>query len=423
MTNYYAELNLKPDSSPEKLAEMIKKEKRKWTIRLNAPDLEKRQLAEKKLALLNEASKNLCNKKAKKNYDKLLSAAQKKGKVESVEKSAMDNSEVEMDSRQSEKKVSGIYLQAQNLYEAGELDGALEFCKRALASGNEDYEIYKLMATCYLEKGDVQGTLVVCRTGSALYPSEIGFLDILSDLALVVQKDYRKADQYVNEILAIDSSYVPALTRKLQLDLLNEKETKAEHDVKKYLQEHPYDDTYRWGAAKAYITYGDSFYSESASGQSYFENKKAYESCLKYYGKAYEIYKTNETKKYVDNIQKLSEKKIEYPMIPAYFFAGVILAAIVGTFAAALPFIPQSFSGLLVFVLMIGFTWGIAKKRAKPEWKLEMEEITGKRGLLAKFSYWYCGYVKMIFSPAGLTAGIRLVSGLFWWMAKESRED
>lgn len=422
MVNFYRELELNQKDSPDVLASKIKQEKKKWTLRLNAPNLEKRQIAERKIELLNDAAKNLCDKNAKKIYDKRLASAEKKGQVEEAPAPVAEVYETEQTSVQPEKRKSEAYIQAYNMYEEGDVNGAIELCKRAVASGNGDAELYMLMAMSYMQNGDVRGTVATCRTGRELYPAEIGFLDILAELELSVRQDYTAAAKYVREMLALDPYYVSALTKRVQLDLINGNETKAEHDVEEYLRQNPYDDEYRLGAANAYAAIANSFLSVHSSGREYFENQEAYDKCLKYMDKAYEIYKVQNFKKSAEKIRKLGEKKKEIPMLIAYWILGCIPASIIGAIVSALPFVSQDFSSLLIFVLIIVFGWKISSKKKKPEWKLEMEEITGKRSLLGKFVYWYWGYCKMIFSPTGIIAGLGLALGVMGWSMKD-RDD
>jgi tetratricopeptide (TPR) repeat protein len=75
MVNYYKEFNLDPSLKGEQLADALKNVQRKWVGRTNAPDLNRRQEAERKVAMIEDAQKILLDDNKKVEYDNQLNNA------------------------------------------------------------------------------------------------------------------------------------------------------------------------------------------------------------------------------------------------------------------------------------------------------------------------------------------------------------
>ncbi|WP_125153485.1 tetratricopeptide repeat protein [Clostridium rectalis] len=73
MINYYEELNIEKSLKGDELRKELKILQRKWMGRTNAPDLNRRQDAERKVEMIAEAEKILLNESKRKEYDVSLS--------------------------------------------------------------------------------------------------------------------------------------------------------------------------------------------------------------------------------------------------------------------------------------------------------------------------------------------------------------
>lgn len=69
MDNYYLLLQIDPDLSHEDLVKEFNLTQKKWLNRQNAPNLDKRQEAEKMLSILAQAEKILLNETSRRTYD------------------------------------------------------------------------------------------------------------------------------------------------------------------------------------------------------------------------------------------------------------------------------------------------------------------------------------------------------------------
>lgn len=75
MENYYRTLNIAPTATDEEIKKAILRDRRLWSNRTNAPDLERRQEAERMVTLLANAEQILLDPARKQQYDLALRAA------------------------------------------------------------------------------------------------------------------------------------------------------------------------------------------------------------------------------------------------------------------------------------------------------------------------------------------------------------
>lgn len=83
MINYFEELGIDINLTGEELKGELKRNQRKWIGRTNAPDLNRRQDAEKKVALISEAEEILLDEEKRKEYiEKLNNSHQNNAKID-----------------------------------------------------------------------------------------------------------------------------------------------------------------------------------------------------------------------------------------------------------------------------------------------------------------------------------------------------
>ena len=100
--------------------------KKKWTTRTNAADLEKRQKAERMIALLNEASRILCNKEDRADYDRKLNREKNKQTAPTI------NTETPAPVMPTGSGAEALISMAESFYEHGSYQQALETCSLSI---------------------------------------------------------------------------------------------------------------------------------------------------------------------------------------------------------------------------------------------------------------------------------------------------
>jgi curved DNA-binding protein CbpA len=399
MVNYYEELGISSNSSVEEIVDTIKKAKRQWNSRQNAPDLSKRQLAEQKVAILDEAAKILGDKIEKKKYDALLTKELKK------DKSKNKSNEQSMPFSTQTDERSPLLIQARTFYNQGFLEQTINLCNRAILEGSTDAEIYLLLGETFIESDNLRGALATYQTATGLFPSDIRFLDSLAGLYLYSNGNFTEANRYVKRVLEINPNMPSALGKQLLIDLFTGQEVKANHQMEQYLLENQYDDNYRYHASRAYINYANSFIRTSDTGADYFADQESYDKYVQYYERAYDIYKENSAKDSINKAKKYGILKKDWPSV---IIGGLFGAYLVAMFAAI--FVNIKFIGPVVRIAalagIIVLFVKILKKETKPLWKMEYEKLTKDRNILDKVCHkiwdWYRAYLGFIFSPAGI---------------------
>ena len=81
MVNYYEEFKLDPSLSNEEIQQLLFKEKKKWIARQNASNLEKRQIAEQKILMIEDAVAVFSDGLKRDQYDLKLRKEQKNDKI------------------------------------------------------------------------------------------------------------------------------------------------------------------------------------------------------------------------------------------------------------------------------------------------------------------------------------------------------
>src|SRR2546428_10099820 len=74
MENFYRTLNVVPTASPDEIKKAINRDRRVWSNRTNAPQIERRQEAERMVKQLDEAEQVLLDPARRQQYDYALQA-------------------------------------------------------------------------------------------------------------------------------------------------------------------------------------------------------------------------------------------------------------------------------------------------------------------------------------------------------------
>ena len=82
MVNYYEELELDPSMSSKDISEALFKIGQKWGRKQNSPDLERRQEAERKVLLINEAKMVFADEAKRRQYDAELNQTRQQAQTQ-----------------------------------------------------------------------------------------------------------------------------------------------------------------------------------------------------------------------------------------------------------------------------------------------------------------------------------------------------
>lgn len=358
MVNYYEEFNLDPALSNEEIQQQLFKEKKKWIARQNASNLEKRQLAEKKIVLIEEAVTVFSDKLKRDQYDLKIRKTQKKDAKEQTDP-VPENKKPRMEGQSAET----IAETARNIYEIGDSARTIDYCSEAIANNVKEPSIYYYLGHAYWENNDLQHAVNVFRQGTEYYPE---VPDFYADLALIYvnfMNNCGEARTCIDEAvrLAPENSYYRSIDILCRF-VSGEVDT-AEEQIKAYMEQHPEDQDYRKNVAEAYITYSDKFLEQCDNGGAYIPTQEAYDSMLYYRKRANEIQPGERTREALKAVEDRGTKKFNKDNL-----WGLGLLVLIGL----------ALGGPLAILVLAG-TAALAYYSWKPEWMTEKMYLTGQR--------------------------------------------
>ena len=262
------------------------KERKKWSLRLNAADLDKRQKAEQKLSLLDEAVKIFSDEHSRKNYDLELNKGEK----------ATQQNQQEAAPQVSFATFEAVHMQIENIYETGNSQATIELCNQAITMGMGSPMVYRYLIDSYGEMEMYDQAIATAKTAMTIYPDDVEIKFSLARLYTFLGKNLDEARNLLNEILQKDPEARGASIALTEIDLQTGNIQKAEKDITERIKEYPEDTRYKALMASAYLGYSDSLFRTASNGGTYLDSKEDYEQCLEMRRRAYELNPTEKIK-------------------------------------------------------------------------------------------------------------------------------
>lgn len=336
MVNYYAELGLDPGAGGDQLQESLKALRRKWTSRASsAADPAKRQEAEKKVALIREATETLLDTDKRAKYDKELNksgtqatqpAAQEYNAPSAGSTNFMDN--------------AALMDMLENCYENGKYNQAIAAANKLIDNGAANVDVYRLLIQSYAEKGEESKAYqCVKRIQSTMSDDPDALLLVSQVLLRLLTGHESEARQYLDKLIDMgygDSSDVVALDIEYQIDTGNMEV--AEQKYNAFVASNGKDTSFCMNVSNAYCQAANKCATEYG-GDVYFETPEDFNNFSTLLEKANSIYA------FEGNAELLKSYK-STTMLPGWWI-GVLCFGIYGFMGfAASPIL-----GILLFVI------------------------------------------------------------------------
>lgn len=360
MRDYYELLGINSKKSADKIAADLRQERKKWATRQNAPDMEKRQLAEQKLELINEAMKVLSTKEEKEKYDRALRKAKKKGTVE-------QETEATTVSMPGQAQAADILITlAEEAYNSGNSEDAIHACGKALQAGFTESKLYYIMGLSYLELGDMNHANSAFREGISNHPEDYELMASFARI-LSIYGNEASAMTYISLLKdqVPDHYLIPATMFELQLikGNLGEADRIYQENAPKYIS----DRRFAQEIANAYERY-----EYRVVDQGYFENEQQLNQVIDVAEKHTKLdASASNHLKLFQNQKKVKFDWSNWKGVVFMVFAAFVLAYGLFTTGGVLP--------ILGAVAVVGLAGWLLSLNRKPVWKLERKRITGKK--------------------------------------------
>ncbi len=363
MVNYYAELGLDRGLSIADLEKELKALKRKWTTRASsASNTDKRQEAERMVALIREASGILLNKDSKAKYDKKLD----KDPNASAQTAAPAQTQQTAMPATFANDAAFLDLMEQ-FYNSGNYNQALAVANKAFEAGTATVDVYRLAALCYTERGDNNGAYrMLCSMRSAMPNDDNAALVFAIFCIRLLPEHKSEAQACIAQLLQDgnqDNGDVVALD--VEYSLLNGDVPLADKKIDEYLSRHPNDQGFREEVCGAYARYADTFLT-SYGGDNFFDSQAAFDSWMKYVKRALELYPDPDLQKqYNDNLEVVGGKKFVTDN-----WLGILCTALY----AFVGFSVNPFVGILLLAVTVAEVY----YSIVPKWMLHRYNYTNK---------------------------------------------
>ncbi len=362
MINFYEELKLDQQLSSDELSAILKKERKKWATRQNAPDMNARQRAEQQLELINEAMKVLSDKKEKAKYDKELKKAMKKGQVEQTTQQP-----VYQGSQQQGNALQVLISLAEEAYNSGDSAAAINACQKALNSGITDSRIYYILGLSYIEMNDMNSANAVFRDGISANPDDLELIASFTRILAIVG-NVASATTYLNILKDRVPNHYLVSTTLIEIELIKGNVAEAERLYHEFEPKHAGDGRYKQEVSAAYLRYMNRVFEKG-----YFDTEAQLDQLIEVARKRAAIDPANGNED-VNFLLAKKRKRFDWSNRKGIFCFYIIAALLFLTCVQEGGFI-----GILLMLADIAVIAFLTYLNRKPLWRLERKQITGKK--------------------------------------------
>lgn len=301
MVNYYAELGLDRSLNIPELEKELKALKKKWTTRAgSAPTMERRQEAERMVAMVREASAALLNKDKRAKYDKELDAnpgaAQQTAPTgrEDEERRPVPTGDMDLEDLVEEFYNSGNYAQA------------LSVANKAIRNGTATVNVYRMAALCHIERGDNATAFRVLNSMREQYPEDVSAAFAYAKYCIQLIPEYAAEGHKIVQVLMEADGGEDNLLAALDVEytLMCGDVELAEKKIQNHIDNFGSDRSFCRDVAGAFVRYADSFMT-SYGGDTYFDSQTAYESWLAHTNRSLELEEDPDVRKHLNHVKEI----------------------------------------------------------------------------------------------------------------------
>lgn len=370
MINYYQELNIDSNLKSEQLSEALKNAQRKWIGRTNAPDLNRRQEAERKVSIIEDAQKVLLDEKKREEYDSQL-----KNSVPS--KNEAPNLNVNQNSTSSD----SLIQQAWDLINLGRYADAIMVARRATEVDGSNSNAWAVLGYADYSWNNVQDAVCEYKKAISLRPNSDTYYCDLGNIYLD-HNMIAEAEECANKAMHLASS--KSYNRLLigNIAVAKNEYDKAIAIFKELINEEPSNDSYKQIIANSYYSKGINYCYHHNDGYIYCideQNTNNMIACM------------NEAKKFASNAEynekitwgeKALTKKFDKSKWTLFIIPVLML-----------------FSGEgLVIIAAIAIIAGLGYLSMRPQWRLTRNSLLGEKTAYDKGAWIFTATVGVFFA-------------------------
>ncbi len=359
MINYYQELNIDPNLKSEQLSEALKNAQRKWIGRTNAPDLNRRQEAERKVSIIAEAQKILLDENKRSEYDSQL-----KNSVPSK------NEAPNINVNQENTNVASLIQQAWDLINSGRYADAIMVARRATEVDGSNADAWAVLGYADYSWNNVQDAIYEYKKAIALMPNNDTYYCDLGNI-LLDHNRLAEAEDCANKAmhLAPNKNYNRLLFGNIAV-------AKNEYDraitiFKELMAEEPNNESYKRVIADCYYSKGINYCFHHDNGYIYCIDEQCTKNMIDCMKQAKQFAKNPE----YDEKIAWGEKSLKKTFDKSKWTLFII------------PVLMLFTKDVMTSIVGIAMIAGLGYLSMRPQWRLTRNSLFGEKTLFDKSAF------------------------------------
>ena len=252
MTDYYALLNLPASAAENEIKKALHREMRQWTNRTNAPQIERRQEAERRVKLLEQAESTLLDAAKRAQYDRELGGG-----------GAATHTAPEFDLS----GVSNLIDEARRLLGNDRVADALFVARKAVDAEPQNPEAWLVLGTAFSSDGEAEKAIGAYKRAIDLRPNVAGYHFELGSIFESAEQ-WRDALRCYERAYKIDASVLMYRAAYGVVLVKMGDPTQGISILEQCVQQEPQNAAYQWFLAIAYRESAYLGWTYVAEGQS-----------------------------------------------------------------------------------------------------------------------------------------------------------
>lgn len=325
MDNYYAIFNIDENLHGDELQTELRKIQKRLITRQNAADINRRQEAERKLVLIQEAMDILLDEEKRKEYDAQLIHANHKKQTDSKQHHQ------EADSQYNHQSQQELIDLAHDLIGQMQYPQAMNAAKQALAISNQSAEAWSVYGYACAAWREYDEAVRAYKNAITVNPAVAHNYTELANLYLQLDQ-INDAKEMINKAIHINPDDM--FTREVEASIYMEEQqyNQAVQIYEALLKENADNEQIKTLLASCYEQIGMSYlYYDKSSRQFYCIDEGNTQQMIHYMQKAYDLTSENYLQDQISFGQKALRKKLDFTN-----WSSLVLAILIGLFSNSL---------------------------------------------------------------------------------------
>ncbi len=342
--------------------------RQKQTMCQSSEDITKlRELEEK----IHEAINVFRKPDVREDYDKKLKEALAKGTLDTTAQQIAED----------------VYAEIQRMFDMNNYNGVIRKCQELISGTTAETRLYSYIVRSYYLTERYREALSTVDSCLSVHPNDFDALQMSARYYNMCNKDYQKAQNFVNRMLEMDPDSALAVAEQGYLYLCMGNKDMAFKAYEDYIDAHPTNEAFKESCAVDMINYSYSLFVEDEDGTALLISQESYEECLALAEKAASFYDDEDIKNHLEYTRQFG--KIEFNEDNREAIRWFIISGLMYSLMCLPGFLFVSLGepggtlvvgiGLVLAFLMFFCAKKLRDVSYRPYWQIFRYEVTGYR--------------------------------------------